>query len=56
LLVFLDAFKAVRGQGPPLPACGERIGVREISENAIYGKSPSPDRFAIDLSPASGAR
>jgi hypothetical protein len=35
----------------PLTACGERVGVRGVSQSTACGKSPSPDRFTIDLSP-----
>jgi len=40
----------------PLPACGERVRVRGVSKSTACGESPSPDRFAIDLSPYNGER
>src|SRR6478672_5374928 len=50
----------------PLPACGERAGVRGVSKNTVCGESPSPNRrvyhraalcadpLVIDLSPQAG--
>src|SRR6266403_5016357 len=38
----------------PLPACGERVGVRGTLVRLGLGESPSPDHFVIDLSPQAG--
>ena len=47
----------VGGGALPLPACGERVGVRGSLQRASSSRdSPHPDRFAARPLPASGER